>query len=553
MQKHRQLCSFVSRLWIAALLALASFANAAPRPNIVLILCDDMGFSDIGCYGGEIHTPNIDRLAATGVRFTEFYNCARCCPSRASLLTGLYPHQAYVGDMVDEYARLMRQKINSLSYSDHLNPHAPTLAEVLRNAGYHTAISGKWHVGYRTNEWPSARGFERSFSVIEGAMNYYGFGMQHTGLITNPPMVLDGKVFTPLREGFFATDAFTDFAVRFIKEQTSDKPFFLYLAYTAPHWPLQARPETIAHYRGKYKTIGWDNLRQQRYDRLVKLGIIDRHWNLAPRAPRVPAWEKASPERQEHWDNIMSVYAAQVEELDNGIGRVLKTLKETGAEKNTLVVFLSDNGGAAENPNRSLPGSVLGTRESFEGYGIDGAHVSSGPFRKTKKFTHEGGIATPFIVRWPGGIDKSQNGKIVQQVGHLIDFMPTFMDLSGATFPQEWNGAATTPPEGTALTAAIKGHASPRSKPIFWEHEGQRAVRDGKWKLVASFNEPWELHDMDNDRTEVNDLAKAHPEIVRRLNDEYEAWAARVGVKPWPASVTPVKRVPDNGLSSGKN
>jgi arylsulfatase A-like enzyme len=520
---------------IFAGLFVALFANAAKKLNIVLILCDDMGFSDIGCYGSEIPTPNIDSLATNGIRFTSFYNSARCCPSRASLMTGLYPHQAWVGDMVDEYARAVREKLDSQSYSDHMNPHAPTLAEVLRGAGYRTAISGKWHLGYRTNEWPSARGFERSFSVIEGAMNYYGFGIQHTGLITNPPMILDGKVFTPPREGFFATDAFTDFAVQFLKQQTSEKPFFFYLAYTAPHWPLHARAETIAHYRGKYKAVGWDKLRQQRYDRLVKAGIIDARWPLAPRAPRVPAWEKASPQEQEHWDETMSIYAAQIEELDNGVGRVLKTLKDTGADKNTLVLFLSDNGGAAENPNRNLPGSVLGTRESYEGYGINGAHVSSGPFRKTKKFTHEGGIATPLIVRWPNGIPASQNGKLVHEIGHLMDFMPTFMQLSGAKFPKQWNGARTQSPEGIDLSAAFRGEDASRTKPLFWEHEGQRAVRDGKWKLVASFNEPWELHDMDADRTEVKDLAKAHPEIVQRLEGEYDAWAKRVGVKPWPA------------------
>jgi arylsulfatase len=408
------------------------------------------------------------------------------------------------------------------------------MAEVLRTAGYNTAIAGKWHLGYRTNEWPSARGFERSFSVIEGAMNYYGFGMQHTGLITNPPMILDGKVFTPPREGFFATDAFTSFAVQFLKEQTSAKPFFVYLAYTAPHWPLHARSETIAHYRGKYKAIGWDKLRQERYDRLVKAGIIDSRWQLAPRAPRVPAWDKASDKEKEHWDETISIYAAQIEELDNGIGRVLKTLKETGADKNTVVVFLSDNGGAAENPNRSLPGCVLGSRESFEGYGINGAHVSSGPFRKTKKFTHEGGIATPFIVRWPSGIQKSENGKFVNEVAHLIDLMPTFVHLADAKFPSQWNGANTTPLEGIDLSQAFRGHDSTRSKALFWEHEGQRAVRDGKWKLVASFNEPWELHDMEADRTEVKDLSKDHPGIVSQLSGEYDAWAKRVGVKPWP-------------------
>ncbi|MDB6059755.1 MAG: hypothetical protein JWO95_3599 [Verrucomicrobiales bacterium] len=450
-------------------------------------------------------------------------------------MTGLYPHQANVGDMVDEYARTVRNQLNSSSYSDHLNPNAPTLAELLRNAGYRTAISGKWHLGYRTNEWPSARGFDRSFSVIEGAMNYYGFGMQHTGIITNPPMILDGKVFTPPRDGFFATDAYTDFAVQFLKEQQTQKPFFLYLAYTAPHWPLHARAETISRYRGHYKNIGWDKLRQQRYDRLVKAGIIDSRWPLAPRAPRVPAWDKASREQQDHWDETMAVYAAQIEELDTGIGLVLKTLNDIRAETNTLVLFLSDNGGAAENPSRSLPGSVLGTRESYEGYGINGAHVSSGPFRKTKTFTHEGGIATPLIVRWPGGISKAQNGTLVREVGHLMDFMPAFLNLAGTTFPAQWNGKPTVALEGINLSAALRGHDSVRMKPIFWEHEGQRAVRDSKWKLVASFNEPWELYDMEKDRTELRNLAPVHPDIVKRLSNEYEAWTKRAGVKPWPA------------------
>jgi arylsulfatase A-like enzyme len=536
MHKTMQMLHWSKRLAVAASLFLASIVVAEPKPNIVLILCDDMGFSDLGCYGSEIATPNIDGLASAGLRFTQFYNSARCCPSRASLMTGLYPHQANVGDMVDEYAHAVRNQLDTPSYSDHLNPNAPTLAEVLRNAGYSTAISGKWHLGYRTNEWPSARGFDHSFSVIEGAMNYYGFGIQHTGNNTNPPMIMDGKVFTPPREGFFATDAFTDFAVQFIKQQKSEKPFFLYLAYTAPHWPLHARAETIAHYRGRYKSIGWDKLRLQRYDRLVKAGVIDSRWPLAPRAPRVPSWDKASREQQDHWDETMAVYAAQIEELDNGIGRVLKTLKEIGAETNTLVLFLSDNGGAAENPNRSLPGSVLGTRESFEGYGINGAHVSSGPFRKVKRFTHEGGIATPLVVRWPSAIPQPQNGTPVREVGHLIDFMPTFLNVAAATFPPQWNGKQTLRPEGIDLSAALRGHDSVRTKPIFWEHEGQRSVRDGKWKLVASFNEPWELHDMEADRTEVKNLASVHPEIVKRLNDEYEAWTKRAGVKPWPSA-----------------
>ena len=514
--------------------------NAAERPNIILILADDMGFSDIASYGGEVQTPNIDKLAKNGIRFTQFYNAARCCPSRASLLTGLYPHQANVGDMVDEYARHARELLDSSAYSDHLNPHTATIAEALRTADYRTFMCGKWHLGYRTNEWPYARGFDRSFAVIEGAMNYYGFGIQHTGIVTNPPMAFDDRVFIPPQDGFFSTDAFTDHAVEFIKEtKKSSPPFFLYLAYNAPHWPLQARAETIAHYRGKYKAVGWDKLREQRYERLKKLGIIDPHWALAPRAPRVSSWDKASPQQQDEWDEKMSIYAAQIEEMDRGIGRVLKTLQQTGRDKNTLIFFLSDNGGAGEDPNRSLPGSKLGTRESYKGYGIDGAHVSSAPFRKTKKFTHEGGIATPLVVYWPEGVAKSQRGKLTSNIGSIMDLMPTCLAAAGATLPTRLNAGNTTPLEGIDLTPAFRGKTFSRSNALFWEHEGHRAVRDGKWKLVASHDDPWELYDMEADRTELHNLAAEWPEVVRDLVAKYETWAKRVGAKSWPFPANP--------------
>lgn len=521
--------------WAVHVGAFSTTSAAPAKPNIVVILADDLGFSDLGCYGGEIRTPNLDRLAANGLRFTQFYNGARCCPSRAALLTGLYPHQAHVGDMVDEYARRVRENLNSPAYSDHLNPQAPTIAEVLRTAGYRTGMSGKWHVGYRTNEWPAARGFDRSFTVIEGAMNYYGFGMQHTGVITNPPMALDRDVFLPPQEGFFATDAFTEFAVGFIKESSrAREPFFLYLAYTAPHWPLHARKETIATYRGTYGKIGWDKLREQRLGRLKQAGIVDPRWPLAARPANLPAWNDAPPSRQQQWDDEMSIYAAQVEEMDQGIGRVLEALKVTGRETNTLVLFLSDNGGAAEDPNRSLRSAVPGTRESYEGYGLAGAHVSSAPFRMTKKFTHEGGIAAPLIVYWPAGLHPSLRGKLTPTVGHLIDLLPTCLDVAGADFPKQRNGTPTLPPEGISLVSEFSaiGTAS-RSRPLCWEHEGQRAVRDGKWKLVAAFNEPWELYDLDADRTESTNLAPSHPELARELGAQYEAWAHRVGVKPW--------------------
>lgn len=520
----------------AALPGTSAPAQAAPpRPNIVLILADDLGYSDIGCYGGEIRTPNLDRLASEGVRFTQFYNAARCCPSRAALLTGLYPHQAHIGDMVDEYARKIRETFDSPAYSDRLNPDAPTIAELLRATGYRTGMSGKWHLGYRENEWPVARGFDRSFAVVEGAMNYYGFGIQHTGVVGNPPMARDGAVFLPPRDGFFATDSFTDDAVRFIRESAADaKPFFLYLAYNAPHWPLHARPENIARYRGRYKPIGWDNLREQRYERLKQAGIIDPRWPLAPRPAQIVAWNQASPEQQGRWDETMSIYAAQVTEMDEGIGRVTQALRESGRDVDTVVLFMSDNGGASENPRRGLPGATLGTRDSFAGYGLPGAHVSSSPFRRTKRFTHEGGISTPLIVRWPAGIRKSRHGQLVREVSHFVDILPTCLDLAGAAFPSTRGDVPTIPPEGVALTPVLNAEPLTRSKPLFWEHEGQRAVRDGKWKLVAGFDEPWELYDMEADRTELADLSLSQPDIVRRLIAKYEAWARRIGVKPWP-------------------
>ena len=520
---------------IAGFCLVADLAAAQSRPNLVLILADDLGFSDLGCYGGEIRTPHLDALAANGLRFTRFYNAARCCPTRAALLTGLYPHQAGVGHMVDEYARRLRETLNSPAYSDRLHPNAPTIAEVLRAAGYRTGMAGKWHLGYRPNEWPAARGFDRSFAVLEGAMNYYGFGMQHTGLVTNPPMALDREVFLPPRTGFFATDAFSDFAVRFIEEQAGrTEPFFLYLAYTAPHWPLHARPETIAPYRGRYRAIGWDALRAQRLARLRAAGIVDARWALAPRPDNVRPWSDVPESRRAQWDEEMAVYAAQVEEMDQGIGRVLAALRRTGRADHTVVMFLSDNGGAAEDPNRSVPGAGLGTRESYRGYGLAGAHVSSAPFRKTKKFTHEGGIATPLIVHWPAGIPQGRSGRLVHEVGHVIDLMPTCLELAGTRFPTQWNGATPLPPEGVSLTRAWQGRALRRATPLFWEHEGHRAVRDGKWKLVASHDEPWELYDMDRDGTELHNLAAAQPRRVRALAAQYGAWAARVGVKPWP-------------------
>jgi arylsulfatase len=503
---------------------------AANKPNIVVILVDDMGFSDLGCYGGEIATPHLDRLAAGGVRFTQFYNTARCTPTRATLLTGLYAHQAGLGHMPDYYAERIRNTFNSAAYTDHLSPWTPTLAEVLRGAGYATYMTGKWHLGYRRSEWPVERGFDRSFSAIEGAFNYYGFGIQMRNEVRDPLLAQDAEVYSPPREGFFSTDAFTEHAVRFIEEHDTARPFFLYVAYNAPHWPLHAPAQDIAKYRGSYAARGWDVVRKERYERLAELGIIDRSWALAPRPAQVPAWDSLPAEQSDRWDHEMAIYAAQIEGMDRGIGRILETLRRRGLEQNTMVVFLSDNGGAAEDPNGSLPGAVLGERESFEGYGIRGAHVSSAPFRRTKIWVHEGGIATPFVVRWPARL--ADRGSLRHDPAHLIDLLPTFLEMAQASFPARWRERATVAPEGVSLLPALSRQPLPE-RALFWEHEGHRAVRQGRWKLVSAFPGEWELYDMVADRTELNDLAARYPERVATMAEQYRAWAERTGVQPW--------------------
>ena len=512
--------------------------QAAPaRPNILIIMADDMGFSDLGCYGSEINTPNLDTLAKGGLRYTRFYNCARCCPSRAALMTGLYPHEAGVGDMVDQYAARFRNELHSPAYSDHLNLHTPTIAEVLHGAGYQTAITGKWHLGYRPEEWPSARGFEHSFAQIAGAMNYYGYGPQFSlpqGERGYLPMELNGNPFTPPTNGFFTTDAYTDFAVRQIREHhQNDKPFFLYVAYNAPHWPLQARPATIAKYRHTYDA-GWDKVREARYEQLKKLGMIEPSMPNAPRPDGLSAWEKLAPEKQKAWQEEMAVYAAQIDELDAGVGRIMTALRESGQETNTLVLFLSDNGGAAERPFLTIGDAPLGSRDSFLGYDLEGAHVSCTPLRYTKSFVHEGGISSPLIVYWPGGIPASRDGTLVSDAAHIIDMMASCVDLAGAKFPEGWHGGKTKSPEGISLVPSFTGQPLHRTQPIFWEHEGNRAVLDGKWKLVAERVNPWELYDMETNRTESHNLAGEQPERAKQLFTEFEQWTERVGVLRWP-------------------
>ncbi|MEP7363080.1 MAG: arylsulfatase [Acidobacteriota bacterium] len=492
-----------------ALAAAALSPSDAKRPNIILIMADDMGYSDLGCFGSEIHTPNLDRLATGGMRLTQFYNTARCCPTRASLLTGLYPHQAGIGHMVNPRP--------IPAYQGYLNDRCSTLAEVLRGAGYKTLMSGKWHVGENRPHWPVDRGFDHYFGLISGADNYWK-------LDPGRKMAIDDKPYTPPAKGFYMTDAIADHAAGFIDQHgRGEQPFFLYAAFTAPHWPLHAYPEDIAKYQGKYEK-GWDALRQERHKRMIEMDIVDKKWPLTERDSTAPAWESVKDKKA--LDLAMAVYAAQIDRLDQGIGKILDKLREVGAEENTLVMFLSDNGGCAEVVNQGKKGVPPGPVDSYLSYGLAWANASNTPFRLYKHWVHEGGISTPFIAHWPKVIKKTNS--FSREVGHLVDVMATCVDISGAKYP----GAPIQPMEGKSLLPVFQGKKRPE-RTLFWEHEGNRAVRRGKWKLVSRNPGKWELYDVEADRTEFKDLAAKMPAKVADFDQQYTAWASRCGVLPF--------------------
>ncbi len=526
-------------------------AVSTARPNIVVMMADDMGFSDIGCYGGEIKTPNLDRLAGNGLRFTQFYNTARCCPTRASLLTGLYPHQTGVGHMVDSSKPFP-------GYTGKMSTNCVTIAEALRPAGYRTWMSGKWHVTPVTDSkenWPLQRGFEQFYGTIHGAGSFF-----------DPVTLTRGNEPEKPEPGHYYTHAIAREASRMINDHDGKDPFFLYVAFTAPHWPLHALEEDIAKYRGRYQA-GWDALRAERHKRLVDMGLVDASWPITERDAAVPAWEDA-PDKE--WQQRrMEVFAAQVDSMDQAIGRLLDTLSAKGFLDNTLILFLADNGGCAEelrpmeNPQRSLhvphtapDGSPLqfgnesstmpGPANTYQSYGAPWANASNTPFRLYKHWVHEGGIATPLIAHWPQGI--TARNRIRKEPGHLIDIMATCVDLAGAQYPEQHAGMQIIPMEGVSLAPLFSGETLKREQPLFWEHEGNRAVRDGKWKLVSRFNNDnrWELYDLEKDRTETMDLAETYPEETARLRAIYEAYAERAMVANW-AAVRSAPRLPIPG------
>ncbi len=506
-------------LRLAVSLVAAAGLVLAARPNIVIIMADDMGFSDIGCYGGEIQTPNLDRLAANGLRFTQFYNSGRCCPTRAALLTGRHPHQTGIGHMTNEATQ--RFDLGYPGYRGFLNRESVTIAEVLKQAGYRTLMAGKWHVGTHEGMWPVDRGFDRHFGIVRGASNFFQPNPDKLLTLDRTPVVPD--------EDFYTTDRFTDYAIRFVDDAERDdsQPFFLYIAYTAPHWPMHAWPEDIAKYRGKYIS-GWDELRASRLARMREMGLIKTEWKL-PDHDRLP-WRILPEETREEMDYRMAIYAAMVDRMDQNIGRLVETLTRLGELDNTLLFFLADNGGCAEGGNLGGgPREQLGTKKGyFLTYGKGWANASNTPFREYKHWVHEGGISSPLIVHWPAGVAKNEWR---DEPAHVIDLMATSLDVAGTKYPAEFQGHRIGPMEGESLLPVFAGRPLGREA-LYWEHEGNRAVRMGKWKLVAKNQQNWELYDMDADRTETSNLAAEHPEIRDKMIAMYDVWAKRCNVLP---------------------
>lgn len=506
---------------------LPALAQKAKKPNIILIMVDDMGFSDIGSYGGEINTPNLDRLAKEGLRLKEFYNNAICAPTRASLLTGLYQAKAGMG--------YFSSNLGLPAYQGYLNHQSLTLAEVLKGAGYNTLMSGKWHVGADTLGWPNQRGFDQFYGFVTGgASNYYDIGKY--GQAPPVPLVKNNKRIK-LEPGKYLTEEITNNALEFIEGNSkTDQPFFLYLAYNAPHWPLQAPEEDIAKYNGKY-SMGWDSLRTARIERMRQLGIFDAGQQIAQRDSIVPLWANLSYDQQQFWQRKMEVYAAMVDHVDQGIGRILKELERLKKDKNTLIVFISDNGAQGGYPQTNKWGSQrntgpVGTAGSYDFQDQSWASLSNSPLRSYKSYAYEGGMSSPFIAWFPG---KIKEGAIKKGTAHLIDIAPTFYELAGAKYPAVRNGNSINPLAGTSLVDLLYRQKDlERGQPIFWEWGGNRAVRKGEWKLVSIYPEKkWSLYDIGKDRGENTDLASEHPELVAELDKAYKEWALKNDVEDY--------------------
>lgn len=524
----------------ALLTATPLLAQTGDKPNIVLILADDMGYSDIGCYGSEIETPNLNRLAENGLRYSHFYNGARSCPTRAALLTGLFAHQAGIGWMVNAHE-------GDDFYEGDLSKNAITIGEYLKEGGYNTYISGKWHLtSYRKmnhnikDNWPKQRGFDRFFGIVGGASNYF-----------TPNVFSDNKEYAA-PANFYMTDAVSDSAAVFIREN-GDDPFFLYLAYTAPHWPLHAKTTDIEKYDGVYD-IGWDKLRNERFKKQKELGLFDDTYSLSRREPTVKAWEGVDAEKKIDFAMRMEIYAAQIDAMDQGIGRVVAALEDAGKLDNTIILFLSDNGACAEVQGTNDRANLTGAADTYESYRINWANASNTPFREYKHYAHEGGIITPLIVHWPEGITQTP-GSFVRTNGHLIDIFKTIEDITKIPYPEEYNGNVIRPLQGESLLPDFKGESKVRG-PMFWEHEGNLAVRIENWKMVVKtpLETPvgkLELYNLSVDPIEANDLANSNPQKLQELWEAWYEWALEKGVYPIRTAAYAVRQQEDKRYLNG--
>lgn len=514
--------------WLPVLF-LVDAVRADERPNIIVIMVDDMGFSDIEPYGGEVPTPHLNALANNGVRFSQFYNTGRCCPTRASLLTGLYAHQTGVGWMTADQQQP--------GYRGHLNDQCVTIAEVLGQAGYFTMMTGKWHVGFNHGVTPWGRGFQRSLNLPAGGLHF----SNQTGSKGGTPTFLNGRevprdlpAFNP---PWYGSDLWTEQGIRFVDEAIKDdKPFFWYLAHTAPHFPCMAPEATIAKYRGKFRK-GWDQLREERYARQLASGLIDPQWKLEPRPEEIPAWDSLTEQQQKKYDDMMAIYAAMIEEIDKNMGKLVEALRERDLLDNTLILFFSDNGGNAE---AGVPGRYQGEQpgdpHSNVFIGRCWAHLNNTPFRKYKHYNHEGGTATPLIASWPRQITpRTGKDDWIRTPTHVIDIMATCVDLAQAEYPQTMGDRAIIPLQGRSLRPLLTGQGKFAARPLYWEHEGNAAIRVGQRKLVRQGSQgSWELFDLSQDRTEQRDLANEHPQEVEQLKSQWRSWAQSVHAIPKP-------------------
>jgi len=545
MKRYPSVLSLLSLLILIGCNLSPKQTTTKEKPNIIVVMVDDMGFSDLSSYGSEINTPNIDKLATNGLQFTQFYNAGRCCPSRASLLTGLYAHKTGLGYMT-------AQDYGKPGYRADMNTECVTIAETLKEAGYGTYMAGKWHVNLNfkpeesKHNWPLQRGFDKFFGTLIAAGSYW-----------NPLTLVEGNEYVQASDDFYYTEAITDKSIDYITQHDTEKPFFLYMAYTAPHWPLHAREEAIAKHRGKFSE-GWDVLREKRHQKLKDLGIVDANTVLPARDEKNIAWE--SVENKEWEQTRMEAYAGTIEHLDQGIGKLVTSLKEQGKLDNTIIFFLSDNGGdKTEHINGMIgnsgkpwsvmnyvpthtkkgelvisgdyPGVALGPDTTYGGYGLKWANLSNTPFKKFKTYMHEGGISAPLLVHWPAGIQAKN--ELRKQPAHIIDIMATCLDIANVDYPKTFNDNVIKPIDGKSMLPIFKNDSKVHDT-LYWEHQGNKAIRIGDWKLVSKLEKnKWELYNLAIDRTETKNLSTQQPKRVAQLRKAYNTWAKASNVEPW--------------------